>query len=142
MPAPTLWGPKKLRVFLGIWLLVTWKSAFHDRPLEDRLGELGPVVVLVCHCDHNLHWVLNCIPVRRHGVREELQEPSECYLGLKRKQEKWPDQRVGSPWCPSPSHSPGPKYADTHSKGLFSHMLCCCFGEATTPVEIITPANL
>lgn len=74
----------KESVFLSIQLLVighTWKSTFHDRSFEDLLGELRLVVILIRHCDHDLHGVFNCIPIRRHGVRVELQQPSEGYLG-------------------------------------------------------------
>lgn len=77
---------KESNVFLGIGLLFfgpTWQSTFHDRSLKDILGELRPVVILICHCDYNLHWVLNSIPIWRHSMRKELQQSREGYLGPK-----------------------------------------------------------
>ena len=109
-PAPTLGGAKNLSVLMGVDLLVagrTWKSALHDRPLEDRLGELRLVVILISHGDHNLHRLLDCLPVRRHSMREELQEPGEGYSGRRggRSGPTWAE------WAPPGPHSLPLKYA-------------------------------
>lgn len=51
---------------------VTWLGSFLDAACEDVLGELGLVVILVCHRDDDLHGVLHTLPIGRHGVGEEL----------------------------------------------------------------------
>ena len=101
-------GVQRIQIVLvGVELLVagqTWKSAFQDRPLEDLLGELGLVVVLVGHRDHNLHRLLNSLSVRRHSMREELQEPSEGYSGRGRGR-SCPTRAAWAPLDPTPFHS-------------------------------------
>lgn len=51
----------------------TWQSSLWHRAPEHLLRELGLVVILVCHCHDDLHWLLHWLPIFRHGVGEELQ---------------------------------------------------------------------
>lgn len=140
-PAPTLGGAKNLSVLMGVDLLVdghTWKSALHDRPSEDLLGELRLVVILISHGDHNLHRLLDCLPVWRHSMREELQEPGEGYLGRQ-------GGRSGptrAEWAPPGPHSLPLKYARTPPCPAPSTEhpphTCCCFSEVMTLVKTMT----
>ena len=106
---------------VGVELLVaghTWKSAFQDRPLEDLLGELGLVVILVGHCDHDLHRLFNGLSIGRYGMREELQEPSEGYSGRGHGR-RGPTRAVWAPLGPTPFHSskdsPAQSLSHTHA---------------------------
>lgn len=111
-PAPTLGGAKHLSLLMGVDLLVagrTWKSALHDRPFEDLLGELRLVVILIGHSDHNLHRLLDCLPVWRHSMREELQEPGEGYSG----RQGGRSVPTRAEWAPPGPHSLPLKYAWT-----------------------------